>query len=157
MLRRRPGRRVLAGVALLAATIAVPVAPAAAATGSISFAAASTAVGEDGGAVNITLTRTDTTDEVTVDYVVAGANDDGAGGLEARSRLEHATAVSAEDVAERVQLVVVGEGPGDRATVGGAMQQRTAGGKAQRSSTHGLVDELTHLGDLVRRGRCLVQ
>ena len=82
MLRRRPGRRVLAGVALLAATIAVPVAPAAAATGSISFAAASTAVGEDGGAVNITLTRTDTTDEVTVDYVVAGANDDGAGGLD---------------------------------------------------------------------------
>lgn len=51
-----------------------PVVPASAATGTISFDSATTAVDEDSGLVLIDISRTDTTDEVTVDYVVGGSN-----------------------------------------------------------------------------------
>ncbi|MCB0990013.1 MAG: cadherin-like domain-containing protein, partial [Acidimicrobiales bacterium] len=66
-------RRSFVALLVLAGAIA-PVSPAAAATGSISFDSPSTNVAEDVGSISIGLSRTDTTDEVTVDYVVSGAN-----------------------------------------------------------------------------------
>ncbi len=143
MLSMRHLGRVLAGGLLMAATVAVPVTPAGAATGTIQFSTATTAVDEDAGTVDITVTRSDTTDEVTVDYLVAGTNSDGNGGRDftiptgnAAGTLTFAPGVSSVDISVNVNDDLRGEGgtetftftlqspenlsvPGDAFTIGG--------------------------------------
>ncbi len=72
--KRRSLNLAVAAVLALVAVLVAPVAPAGAVGGTVEFAEASTAVSEDAGAVAVSVTRSDTTDEMTVDYVVSGSN-----------------------------------------------------------------------------------
>ena len=71
---------------------------------------------------------------------------------DAAGALEHAGAVAAEHVGERVQLVRLGVGAGHRSAVGHLVQVRPAGGEAERSTAHRLVEQLDHRRHVVPVG-----